>query len=56
MASAFSDSLMASGGIEKKPWDLENYKMTVKFLPDIGAYKEAPKKIDITGPVCKLQT
>ena len=30
----------------------------MKFLPDVGIHKEArnQKKIDITGPVCKLQT
>ena len=33
--------------------------MTMKFLPDVGVYKEArnQKKIfDITGGVCNLQT
>ena len=38
MASAFSDSLMASeiSGTTKG--------MTVKFLPDVGVYKEKNKK------------
>ena len=31
--------------------------MTMTFLPDVGIYKEAQnQKIDIAGPVCKLQT
>ena len=47
MASAFSDSLMVSGGI------------TMKFLPDFGTHMEAhnQKKIfDVPGLVCTLQT
>ena len=33
MASAFSDSLMASGGWKHPPW--------VKFVPDVGTHTEA---------------
>ena len=59
MAYAFSDSLMASGGWFQPPNISGTIKgMTMKFLPDVGIRKEArnQKKIDITGPVCKLQT
>ena len=59
MASAFSDSLMTSGG-GSTPHEISGTAkgMTMKFLPDVGVYREArnQKKIDITGPVCKLQT
>ena len=62
MASAFSDSLMASGGDGSVPLrsrGLQKVCMTMKFLPDVGVYKEAwnqKKNFDITGLVCKLQT
>ena len=60
MASAFPDSLIASGrGVEIPP-KISGTKigMIMKFLPDVGIHKEArnQKKIDITVPVCKLQT
>ena len=38
MTSAFSDSLMASGGAEISG---TTKGMTMKFLPDVGVYKEA---------------
>ena len=44
MASAFSDSLMASGGevVPPPPKISGTTKgMTMKFLPDVGVYKEA---------------
>ena len=41
MASAFSDSLMASGGCFHPPDISGTTKgMTTKFLPDAGIYKE----------------
>ena len=61
MAFPFSDSLMASGGwvgVVPPPKISGTTKgMTMKFLLDVGIYKEArnQKKFDITGPVCKLQ-
>ena len=32
--------------------------MAMKFIPDVGTHVEAQnqKKIDVAGPVCKLQT
>ena len=59
MASAFSNSLMASGvGNTPPPKISEITKgMTIEFLADIGIDKEAQnKKDDIAGPVCKLHT
>ena len=42
MASAFSGSLMASGGGSTPPEISGTTKgMTMKFLPDVGVYKEA---------------
>ena len=42
MASAFSDSLMASGGWFHPPKISGTTKgMTMKFLLDVGIYKEA---------------
>ena len=44
MASAFSDSLMASGGgVWFHPPKISGTTkgMTMKFLPDVGVYKEA---------------
>ena len=43
MASAFSDSLMASGGAGNTPTEISKTKigMTMKFLPDVGTHKEA---------------
>ena len=42
MASAFSDSLIASGGWFHPPEISGTTKgMTMKFLPDVGVYKEA---------------
>ena len=39
MASAFSDTLMASGGWFHPPKISETTKgMTMKFLPDVGIY------------------
>ena len=44
MASAFSDSLMASGGGSTPPEISGTTKgMTMKFLPDVGIHKEARK-------------
>ena len=42
MASAFSDSLMASGGVVPPPPKISGttYRMTMKFLPDVGIDKE----------------
>ena len=59
MASAFSDSLMASGGCST-PWDLRNYKrydheIFTRCWYSLGGTK-SKKIFDITGPVCKLQT
>ena len=60
MASAFSDSLMASGGVVPPPlrsqelqkvWPWNFYQMLV-FI----RRHEIKKFFDITGPVCKLQT
>ena len=60
MASAFSDSLMASGGWKHPPEISKTTKgMSMKFLPDVGTYMEAhnqKKFFDISGLVCKLQT
>ena len=60
MASAFSDSLMASGGGVPPPPKISGTTkgMTMKFLPDVGIYNEArnKKKIDMNCPACKLQT
>ena len=60
MASAFSDSLMASGGWLHLPWDLRNYKrydheICTRCWYSLGGTK-SKKVFDITGPVCKLQT
>ena len=43
MTSAFSDSLVASEGGGSTPPEISgNTKgMTMKFLPDVGVYKEA---------------
>ena len=41
MASAFSDSLMASGGDAPPEISGTTKGMTMKFLPDVGVYKEA---------------
>ena len=43
MASAFSDSLMASGGGGSTPPKISGTTkgMTMKFLPDVGIYLEA---------------
>ena len=42
MASAFSDSLMASGrGVHPPEISGTTKGMTMKFLPDVGVYKEA---------------
>ena len=43
MASAFSDSIMASGGMVSPPPKISGTSkgMTMKVLPDVGAYKEA---------------
>ena len=43
MASAFSDSLMASGGVVPPPPKISGTTkgMTMKFLPDVGINKEA---------------
>ena len=43
MAPAFSDSLMASGGCGSTPPEISGTTkgMTMKFLPDVGVYKEA---------------
>ena len=42
MASAFSESLMASGGWFHPPKISGTTKvMTMKFLPDVSVYKEA---------------
>ena len=43
MASAFSDSLMASGGWWFHPPEISGTTkgMTMKFLPDVVGYKEA---------------
>ena len=58
MASAFSDSLMASWGWKHPPKILDSTKgMTMKCLPDVGIYKRTQgqeKKFDITGPFCKV--
>ena len=59
MASAFSDSTMASGGWFD-PLEISGTTkgMTMKFLPDVGIYKEArqQKLFDNSGLVFKLQT
>ena len=55
MASAFSDSLIASGGWKQPPEISKTTKgMILKFLPDIGTHQEALNKK--TGPVFQLQT
>ena len=42
MASAFSDSVMATGGVPPNPKISGTTKgMTMKFLPDVGIHKEA---------------
>ena len=43
MASAISDSLMASEGGGSTPPKISGITkgMTMKFLPDVGVYKEA---------------
>ena len=43
MASAFSDSLMASVGVVPAPPKISGTTkgMTMKFLPDVDVYKEA---------------
>ena len=43
MASAFSDSLIASGGGRNIPRKISGTTngRTMKFLPDVGFYKEA---------------
>ena len=55
MASAFSDSLMASGGWFHPPPKISGTTkgMTMKFLPDVGIHKEArnQRNIDITNIV-----
>ena len=60
MASAFSDNLMASGGVQPIHPKISGTTKgtTMKFLPDVGVHKDAQnqKIFDITGPVCKLQT
>ena len=58
MASAFSDSLMASGGVETTPEILKtSIGMTMKIIPHVGTHMEAEnKKNNISGLVCKLQT
>ena len=48
MTSAFSDSLMASGGLGEvsSPPEISGATkgMTIKFLPDVGINKEARKQ------------
>ena len=47
MASAFSDSLMASGGgFGSTPPEISGTTkgLTMKFLPDVSVYKEARNK------------
>ena len=59
MASAFSDSLMASGGWKHPPEISKTKKgITMKFLPHVGTHMEAQnqKQINITGRDCKLET
>ena len=58
MASAFSGSLMASGGGWKHEISKTRNGMTMKFLPLVGTYtvKQNQKKIYISGLVCKLKT
>ena len=53
MASAFSDSLMASGGGWKHPPEISKTTkgMTMKFIPDGGTYKEAQNQKNISGLV-----
>ena len=60
MASAFSVSLMPSGGMETPPLKISGTTIgtTMEFSPDVGIYQEAQnqKKIDMNCLVCKLQT
>ena len=45
MASAFSDSLMASGGVETTPEILKtSIGMTMKIIPHVGTHMEAENK------------
>ena len=58
MASAFSDSIMASGGGGFQPPKISGTTkgMNMKSLPDVGMHKEARNQIkffDITGSVCE---
>ena len=60
MASAFSDSLMASEGW-KHPTEISKTTkgMTMRFLPLVGTHMKAENQkrfFDIYGLVCKLQT
>ena len=59
MASAFSESLVASGGWNHPPPKISGTTkgMVMKFLPQVSIHKEAQIKkfFDITGLVCKLQ-
>ena len=59
MVSAFSDSLIAPGGVKTPPEISKTEKdMTIKFSLDFVTYMEVQnqQKFDIDGPVCKLQT
>ena len=60
MASAFSDSLMSSGGWKHPPEILKTTEgMIMKFVPDAGTHMEAQNQksfFDKTGLVCKLRT
>ena len=60
MASAFSGSLMASGGGTTPPEISGTTKgMTMNFLPNVDIHKEARNKknvFDMSGLVCALQT
>ena len=50
---------MASGGAVPPEISVTTKSMTMKFVPDVGIYKEArnlKKYMDITVSVCKLQT
>ena len=56
VASAFSDSSMASGSLMASE-DLKNYnRYDYEIWNQFGIYKEAQnqKKTDMSGPVCKL--
>ena len=62
MVSAFSDSLMGSGGrgVETPPWDFKTYRkyeyeiFTRCWYPYGGT--KSKKQIDISDLVCRLQT